>query len=135
LEDAGFQLVIISNQAGVAKGILPCADLVEITQASLNELQARGVRVQGAFFCLHAPSDGCSCRKPNVGLLQEAARVLPIDFDRSFFIGDSPSDMQAGAGMGCATIYLGGDASEFASADYHAENMNDAVGWLLGRKS
>jgi D-glycero-D-manno-heptose 1,7-bisphosphate phosphatase len=134
LGDAGFQLVIISNQAGVAKGILTCADLIQITEMSLDELQAHGVRVEGAFFCLHSSSDACSCRKPKVGLFQEAARLLPVNFRRSFFIGDSPSDMHAGAEMGCATIYLGG-AGEFTSADYHAANMNDAVGWVLTRNS
>src|SRR5579872_2232031 len=97
LRVAGFQLVIVSNQAGVAKGLLNCEDLIHITLASLNELRTAEVLVEGAFFCLHMPSDACSCRKPNVGLLREAARVLPIDFRRSFLIGDSPSDMQAGA--------------------------------------
>jgi D-glycero-D-manno-heptose 1,7-bisphosphate phosphatase len=129
---AGFQLLIVSNQAGVAKGMLSCSDLIRITQASLGELQAAGVRVQGAFFCLHAPSDACSCRKPNVGLLREAARRLPIDFRRSFLIGDSASDIQAGAGMGCATIYLGDDS---IPATYRTEILNDAVSWILARRS
>lgn len=134
LELAGFQLVIISNQAGVAKGMLSSADLIHITQASLDELEAGGVRVHGAFFCLHAPSDACSCRKPEVGLLKEAARVLPIDFHRSFFIGDSPSDIQAGAAMGCSTIYLGDDAGSFTTTDYYVQKLGDAVGWVLARK-
>jgi histidinol-phosphate phosphatase family protein len=133
LEIARFQLVIISNQAGVAKGMLTCSDLIQITQASLKRLRQAGVVLEGAFFCLHAPSDGCPCRKPKVGLLREAARVMPIDFRRSFFVGDSPSDMQAGAGMGCATIYLGEDNNNSICADYRGLTMSDAVRWVLTR--
>jgi len=132
---AEFQLVVVSNQAGVAKGILSCVDLIHITQASLDELQARGLVVQGAFFCLHAPSDACSCRKPKVGLLEEAARVLPIDFHRSFFIGDSPSDMEAGERMGCTTIFLDGSADDAVPAAYRAGSIRDAVGAILRVKS
>ncbi len=132
---SGFPLVIVSNQAGVAKGLLSCADLIDITQACLKELQGAGVPVEGAFFCLHMPSDGCSCRKPNVGLFEEAARTLPIDFRRSFLIGDSLSDMQAGARMGCATIYLGGDVDDTNSAKYRTGSISDAVSWILARKS
>jgi histidinol-phosphate phosphatase family protein len=132
---AGFQFVIVSNQAGVAKGILSYVDLIDITQASLDELQARGLVVQGAFFCLHAPSDACSCRKPKVGLLEEAARVLPVDFRRSFFIGDSPSDMEAGERMGCTTIFLDSSADAAVSAAYRAGSIRDAVGAILRLKS
>jgi histidinol-phosphate phosphatase family protein len=132
---AGFQLVIVSNQAGVAKGLLSCEDLIQITEASLKELQAAGVPMDGAFFCLHQPADACPCRKPRVGLLEEAARVLPIDFRRSFLIGDSPSDMQAGAQMGCATIYLAGEAGASIPATNRAKTLSEAVGWVLARKS
>jgi D-glycero-D-manno-heptose 1,7-bisphosphate phosphatase len=135
LKVAGFQLVIVSNQAGVAKGIFTCADLIQITEALLSELRTAGVVVDGAFFCLHAPSDVCSCRKPNVGLLREAARTLPIDFFRSFLIGDSPSDIQAGAKMGCATIYLAGGTYDPTPAEHRAENITEAVCWVLARKS
>lgn len=130
---ARFQLVIISNQAGVAKGMFTCSDLTQITQASLKSLRKAHVVVEGVFFCLHAPSEDCSCRKPKLGLLKEAARVLPIDFGRSFFLGDSPSDMQAGAGMGCATIYLGENDNHSIDADYRGASMNDAVRWVLSR--
>ena len=135
LRNAGFQLVIVSNQAGVAKGLLSCGDLIQITEASLKKLQAAGVPIDGAFFCLHQPADACSCRKPKAGLLEEAGRVLPIDFRRSFLIGDSPSDMQAGAEMGCATIYLAGEAGASIPATYRAKTLSEAVGWVLARKS
>jgi D-glycero-D-manno-heptose 1,7-bisphosphate phosphatase len=135
LKFAGFQLVIVSNQAGVAKGIFTCADLIQITEALLSELGTAGVLVEGAFFCLHAPPDACSCRKPNVGLFREAARTLSIDFLRSFLIGDSPSDIQAGAQMSCTTVYLDSGINKSIKAGYRAESMTDAVGWVLTRKS
>lgn len=135
LRAAGLQLVIVSNQAGVGKGLLSCADLIQITLASLKELEAGGAPVDGAFFCLHAPSDGCACRKPNVGLLEEAARALRIDFGRSFLIGDSRSDMEVGERMGCTTIFVGDAADDCISATYRAKSIRDTVGAILARKS
>lgn len=135
LRTAGFQLVIVSNQAGVGKGVFTRADLIQITQASLNELRKARVWVGGAFFCLHAPSDNCSCRKPNIGLMEEAARRLPIDFSRSFLIGDSPSDIQAGERMGCTNIYLAPVDREPVPAHYRAATITDAVSWILTQKS
>lgn len=133
LRTAGFQLVIVSNQAGVGKGVFTCTDLIQITQASLNELRKAGIVVEGAFFCLHSPSDACSCRKPRVGLLREAARILPIDFSRSFLIGDSPSDIQAGERMGCTNIYLDSGGNDATSARYRAATLSDAVSWILSQ--
>jgi D-glycero-D-manno-heptose 1,7-bisphosphate phosphatase len=97
LRIAGFRLVIVSNQAGVAKEFLSCDELIHITSMSLRKFEEAGAVVDAAFFCLHHPKDNSTCRKPKPGLLRLAAHFFPTDFGRSFLIGDSLSDVLAGA--------------------------------------
>src|SRR5687768_14579467 len=76
---AGFALVIVSNQSGVARGIITPDEAIAV-QARVVELFARdGVRFDGAYFCFHGPEDGCPCRKPAPGMLRSAARDLDLD--------------------------------------------------------
>ena len=130
LHRRGFQLVIVSNQAAVAKGLLKWETLADITRRSLRRFQAGGGQIDAAFFCLHQPSDLCDCRKPKPGLLQEAARSLPIDFSRSFLIGDSAADILAGAAMGCKTVYLARTLRPDVPATHQARTLSQAVQWI-----
>lgn len=122
-------LVIVSNQAGVAKGLLSCEHLAEITCNSLEVFGTAG-GIDAAFFCLHQPSDRCSCRKPQVGLLEQAAEHLNIDFQRSFLVGDSPADVQAGQAMGCRTVYLDCLPDPSVSASFWARTLGQAAEWI-----
>lgn len=126
----GFQTAIVSNQAAVAKGLLGWETLADITARSLQQFHAGGGQIDGAFFCLHQPSDQCGCRKPKPGLLLEAARCLPVDFSRSFLIGDSEADMLAGAAAGCKTVYLAPALSSRVTATHQARTLDEAVRWI-----
>ena len=130
LRNAGFRLVIVSNQAGVPKGLLTCDDLIRITSMSLKEFQRSGADVDGAFFCLHDPSDDCTCRKPKPGLLRAAADLFPTDFSHSFLIGDSLTDILAGAALACKTIYLAAKLDPSIPATHQARNLEGAVDWI-----
>jgi len=130
LRNAGFRLVIVSNQAGVPKGLLTCDDLIRITSMSLKEFQKSGADVDGAFFCLHDPSDDCTCRKPKPGLLRAAADLFPTDFSHSFLIGDSLTDILAGAALACKTIYLAAKLDPSIPATHQARNLEGAVDWI-----
>jgi len=130
LRNAGFRLVIVSNQAGVPKGFLSCDDLIHITSMSLKSFEEGGVVVDAAVFCLHHPSDHCTCRKPKSGLLLAAADFFPIDFSRSFLVGDSLSDILAGAGAACRTIYLAPVVDPSIPATHQAFNLEEAVQWI-----
>jgi histidinol-phosphate phosphatase family protein len=132
LRNLGFQLVIVSNQAAVAKGLLTWEALAHITQMSLNRFQAAGGAIDAAFFCLHQSSDSCECRKPGPGLLQESAGWLKIDFNRSFLIGDSPADIVAGAAMNCKTVYLARFSEANVKATHQARTLRQAVRWIEG---
>jgi D-glycero-D-manno-heptose 1,7-bisphosphate phosphatase len=133
LRNMGFRLVIISNQAGVAKGFLSCDALIHITSMSLKKFAEDGAEVDGAFFCLHHPADGCTCRKPKPGLLRWAVHFFPTDFSRSFLIGDSRNDVLAGAAMACRTIHLVPSPDASVPATHQASNLPEAVHWIISQ--
>ncbi|MCC6483905.1 MAG: HAD family hydrolase [Armatimonadetes bacterium] len=130
-------LVIISNQAGVGKGLMAEADLQAIEAAVRKELAAEGVHLTAAYYCRHTDEMACECRKPKPGLITAAARELNIDVDCSFMVGDNWRDMAAGRGAGARTVFLptGLHPKEQRErtadmADYFAEDLTDAVRWI-----
>ena len=97
---AGFLLVGVSNQSGLGRGCFTAADF-DAVMGRLDELlRAAGVPLDAFFFCPHAPEDGCACRKPAPGLLEEASRHLAWDPARSWVIGDKISDVDLALGAG-----------------------------------
>lgn len=113
--ERGFLLVVISNQAGIARGLITPAQHAEIDGRVKALLAAEGVPLDAAYYCAHMPGDGCACRKPEPGMLLQAARDLDIELARSFMVGDKLSDVAAGHAAGCRTALLGPgkDASSF----------------------
>ena len=112
LNEAGVLVVVVTNQAGVARGYFPESRVAEVHER-LSTLLAEHVRIDAYFHCPHHPTEGvgvyrveCECRKPKPGLLLAAARELDIDLARSWMIGDKPSDAEAGAAAGCRTILV-----------------------------
>src|SRR5579864_858323 len=130
LSESGFQLVIVSNQAGVAKGKLSGETLIEITQRALEEFSTAGGLITEALFCLHQPSDNCGCRKPQPGLLRKAMQELPVNTNGSFMVGDSPADIEAGSAVGLRTIYVTEHATPAVPADAFAKDLEGAVQWI-----
>jgi D-glycero-D-manno-heptose 1,7-bisphosphate phosphatase len=101
LRDAGFAVVVVTNQPDVATGVQR-KDVVEAMHSNLRkELLIDDIRV-----CYHIDSDNCSCRKPKPGMLLESAKDLKIDLTRSFMIGDRWRDIDAGQAAGCYTYFI-----------------------------
>jgi D-glycero-D-manno-heptose 1,7-bisphosphate phosphatase len=103
---APHAFVIITNQSAIGRGLLERHTADEINARLVHAIQASGGRVDGVFLCPHAPEAGCDCRKPQPGLLLQAARELSLDLGRSVLIGDALSDLDAGhaAGVGEAIL-------------------------------
>lgn len=138
LKRAGCTVIIISNQAGVGKGLMSLEDLEQINDAMLRTISERGGEVAAVRCCTHRKDEGCSCRKPQVGLFTGAARELGISLDGAYLVGDALSDLQAGVNAGCRTvIVLTGRASaaEIESwerkPDHVADDLPSAVEWIL----
>jgi len=107
LSKAGYKIFIISNQAGVAKGIYSAKALQDITSAMLKRTASAGRGIDWVFYCLHRKEDSCSCRKPKAGLLKKAKRIFPsIKMKDSFFIGDSIRDIRTARSGGCKSILV-----------------------------
>lgn len=111
LNQAGFKIFVISNQAGVSKGVYSQENLDLITKNMLEELNKHGVSIEQVFYCIHRPEDNCNCRKPKTGNVEAAVAKLEkeglvIDKNKSFFIGDTIRDIETGKAAGLSTILI-----------------------------
>jgi D-glycero-D-manno-heptose 1,7-bisphosphate phosphatase len=95
LTAADRAVVVVSNQAGVGRGLFTSAALREIDAAMTAAIEGAGGKLSGIFYCLHRPEDGCDCRKPKPGLLTRVERELGLSVERAPFIGDKASDIEA----------------------------------------
>jgi len=148
LNAAGFAVVVVTNQAAVARGLLSEAGLTEIHAALATLLAAAGARLDAIYYCPHHPTAGagalgvdCSCRKPKAGALHRAARELGVDLGRSFLVGDQRSDLEAGRAAGCRTLLVRtGYGAETETAlgtaerpDHVASDLLEAAAWILAQ--
>ena len=110
--EAGYALVIVTNQSGIGRGFYTEADFKDLTERMREELSREGVAVSGVYFCPHLPDatlpkyrKTCDCRKPKPGLIHQARDELNIDLTRSAMVGDKTSDMQAAVAAGIPHRY------------------------------
>jgi histidinol-phosphate phosphatase family protein len=111
LSDKGYKIFIISNQAGVSKGIYSKETLDLITRNMLAELNKYSVEISGVYYCIHRTEDNCDCRKPKSGLVKTAVAELKavglgIETAKSFFVGDTIRDIETGKNAGLKTILV-----------------------------
>ena len=111
LRDAGFTLVLVTNQSGIARGYFDVARLEQIHARLRSMLAAEGLRLEAIYICPHGPDDGCDCRKPAPGMVKMAMRDLGFGPDQAVLIGDSDADMGAAAASGVAglRVTIGGE--------------------------
>jgi len=150
--DAGFQTVVATNQAGVARGYF-AESLVDEVHDRVRELLAvDGARLDGIYYCPHHPEVGepayrkvCACRKPLPGMLERARDEMGIDLTASYMIGDTVKDLEAGRRAGATSVlvltgYGRGELQYQSHAwkvqpDHVAEDLFDAVSWILEREA
>jgi D-glycero-D-manno-heptose 1,7-bisphosphate phosphatase len=100
LNQAGYRVVIATNQSGIGRGLFDMAALNAMHEKMHRKLAALGGRVDAIFFCPHTASDNCECRKPKPGLLQQIVKRFEIEPANTPVVGDSLRDLQAGAALG-----------------------------------
>ncbi|HHM06072.1 MAG TPA: D-glycero-beta-D-manno-heptose 1,7-bisphosphate 7-phosphatase [Gammaproteobacteria bacterium] len=106
LNQAGYRVVVASNQSGLARGYFDRATLARMHDKMHRALAQAGGKVEEVFFCPHHPDEGCACRKPRPGMLHQIATRLHTDLNGVPFIGDSLSDVQAARAVGAAPILV-----------------------------
>ena len=128
LAEAGFPLVVITNQPDVARGSQTRAGV-----EALNDLVRSALPVLGVLTCYHDNADGCACRKPKPGLLLEAARRWGLDLGRSFMVGDRWSDVAAGRAAGCRTVLVETPYSgrHRCAPDHVTADLAGAADWII----
>jgi len=120
LSGVGFTVVVVTNQSGVARGLLDMKQLSRIHAELIHSVEAAGGSIAGIFFCPHAPEDGCDCRKPESGLIRRACLSLGLDAKGAPMVGDRLSDVEAARRAGCRPFLVQTgllDASKSAAAE------------------
>src|SRR3990167_3654271 len=105
----GYSIFVISNQAGVAKGIYTRQKLEHITRNMVRDALSMGGRIKKVFYCTHFSHAGCDCRKPEIGSIRKALGSMNKTIraaQKAFFVGDTESDILAGHNAGCTTIFV-----------------------------
>ena len=140
LQRAGYALIVVTNQSGVARGLFSEERLRRFHEHFLRRFARSGVRFAGLYYCPHYVEGkvaeyaiACDCRKPRPGMLLRAAEELGVDLKRSWMVGDRPADIGAGRAAGCRTIRVGNAdwAESDPRADFETPDLAGAVAIIL----
>jgi D-glycero-D-manno-heptose 1,7-bisphosphate phosphatase len=141
LNEAGLPVIVVTNQSGIARGYFPESLVHSIHELMTQQLEAAGARLTAIYYCPHTSADGCDCRKPKTGMLEQAAREHAIDLPRSFVVGDRHGDIELARRAGASSIlvrtgygegeYLWNAAKWQFQPDFVAADLADAVHWIL----
>jgi D-glycero-D-manno-heptose 1,7-bisphosphate phosphatase len=141
LNRAGFKVVVVTNQSGVARKYFPQTLLEEVHRELEARLAAAGARLDGIYVCSHAPDQNCACRKPRPGLLLAAARDLDLDLSRSYLVGDRYNDLESAANAGVQGIlvltgYGRGEVENYQGPRrvepvFTAADLGEAADWII----
>jgi D-glycero-D-manno-heptose 1,7-bisphosphate phosphatase len=141
LNEAGLSVVVVTNQSGVGRGYFPDSLVYTVHELMKQQLGAAGAHVDAIYYCPHTSVDGCDCRKPKPGLLEQAARDHGLELKRSFVVGDRYGDVELAHRVGARGVLVrtGYGAGEEAwhaeewpvAPDFVADDLTAAVEWIL----
>ena len=128
LNESGFQVMVVTNQRCIAKGLISAEEMALIHNHMCTDLAIAGATIHAVYCCPHELAEQCDCRKPAPGMLLSAARQHNIHLADSWMIGDSAIDVAAGKNAGCKTARIAGRNEQVTDdADLRAETLFDAV--------
>jgi D-glycero-D-manno-heptose 1,7-bisphosphate phosphatase len=144
LKEAGYKVVVITNQAGVARGLIT-EDMLQTIDKTLHKwILNSGTHLDALYYCPHHAEHGvypykqaCECRKPHPGLLLKAQKDLNIDLAQSFMVGDKATDIEAGQRAGVKTVFVMTGRGEVEKSamktppNHSAADLNQAADWIL----
>lgn len=128
LKRLGYQLILITNQRGIARGFMTAEDLEVVHCHMQTELGKSNVALDAIYHCPHEEYENCSCRKPEPGMILAASVDLNVDRTASYMVGDSATDVAAGKSAGVATVRIGPEPDE--SADLVFPSLLDFARYL-----
>jgi histidinol-phosphate phosphatase family protein len=125
-----FLLIVVTNQSGIARGLVRVENMHLIHEKMQAVLKPHGVKITAFYHSPHAPDSNHPLRKPNPGMLLQAAKDHRIDLGASYMIGDKPIDVEAGHRAGTKSILMSDEASETTAPDFLAQDLLVAAGWI-----
>ena len=126
--DLGYQLIVLTNQSGIARGYFSPQTLQAIHERLRVLLAHHGLRLAGIYVCPHAPTDDCDCRKPRTGLLQQALRDFDIDLTRTAMLGDGKGDIGLANAAHLPAIHsTNGKTAPLPNADFVCRDLLEAA--------
>jgi len=140
LHKAGFLLIVVTNQSGVARGYYKEED-IRLFHSAMDQalIEMVGIKMDAYYHCPHHTKGSvspwnvrCECRKPGTLMLDEASRSFGIDFKKSYLVGDKISDIDCGKAARCKTIQIKGKYDFHKEPDFFADDINSASRWILG---
>lgn len=144
LTKAGLTVIVITNQSAINRGMIPLAELENIHHRMKQAVSENGGRITDIFFCPHRPDEGCTCRKPQPGLILAALERYRIDLARAFMVGDSAKDILTGKSAGCRRTVLVKTGNGMTALltlkktgqlpDHVAADLDQAVCWILDQQ-
>jgi len=140
LREAGYLLILITNQSGIARGMITIEQLECIHNKLASLLQKHDVKLDAIYYCPHHPDfpdakgiSECNCRKPKPGLISKALIEWNIDIENSFMIGDKKSDINIGLNTGAKPIFIGKSLPEGFKNIPYFNNFSEATNWILSK--
>lgn len=127
LNRAGFLIAIATNQSGLARGLFDESQLSAIHEKFYRELEGLGGHVDGLFFCPHHPDDGCGCRKPGVGMLEQIENQFGCSLEGMPFVGDSLKDIQAALAYKMKPVLVRTGNGEFTARQLQATDRHRGI--------
>lgn len=156
LNEQGIPVIVITNQSGIGRGYYGVAEFQAVNERLDELLRAKGAHIDGLYYCPHHPEDKCECRKPGTALIEEAAAEHNVNLSKSVIVGDKVSDMELGQKAGMKSVLVlsgygplameeirqgtggkgglqgfGGDGRGLSDLGFVAEDLLDAVEWIL----
>jgi rfaE bifunctional protein nucleotidyltransferase chain/domain len=129
LQEAGFNLAIVTNQQGIGLGYYSTRDFIEVNTTLFQALEPYGVDIARTYHCPHSRGDGCECRKPGRALLDQALADFQAAREHTYFIGDTRADMEAAREVGIAAVLV--ESGQACAADFRASDFLEAAQWII----
>jgi D-glycero-D-manno-heptose 1,7-bisphosphate phosphatase len=140
LQNSGYKFIIITNQAGIAKGLFSEKEYLAFKEEMYRRLKEQGILIDAEYFCPHHVNGviekyklDCNCRKPKTGMFEQASKDLGLTLAQCWMIGDNLSDMLAGKNAGCRTVHVltGEEKNPIVYADFEAIILVNAADYIL----
>jgi len=141
LNKAGFKVIVVTNQSGIARGYFTEEMLDKIHQKMISDLARYGAHIDAIYYCPHHPDEGCACRKPKPKLAYQGIRDLRVDCQRSYVIGDRLMDVQLAKNINCKSVMIENSRGQGELKDcdilpdYIARDLESAARWIVEQES